>query len=168
MIHVGLFDAESEPSITSVSCQGHFILVMASENDLLKRALMTGEPIQKIKTEEISHPENFRTGGEQLKWVSDLIIRPRSETTTHNIIRTHSDVILAAFRLAIARGELAATDVDLVWIDSSARGHKEVVRIEIAPSGNLRSWPKGLCDAMEITLVNILRTRNDRREAVTK
>jgi predicted ATPase len=72
------------------------------------------------------------------------------------IIETHSDHILNAIRVAVARKTLASDNVALHWFEPDADGVITPRRITVDPKGRLSERPEGFFDEIERQLTNLM------------
>jgi predicted ATPase len=62
------------------------------------------------------------------------------------VLETHSQHLLLAVQLAVARGDLDPSRVAIYWVAQDADGASEAVRIDVETNGDLRDWPPGVYD----------------------
>lgn len=77
------------------------------------------------------------------------------------VVETHSDHVLNGLRLAAAADETLAADAVLFHFFGSQHGAP--VRVELAPGGELTSWPAGFFDQIEQDLGRLARVKRPRR-----
>ena len=72
----------------------------------------------------------------------DSLIKSFMVIFTHD----HSQHLLLAVQLAVARGDLDPSRVAIYWVAQDGEGASEAARIDIEPNGDLRDWPPGVYD----------------------
>ena len=74
------------------------------------------------------------------------------------VVETHSDHVLTAFQMAVARGQLLPKDVICHWFERDEEGSAKVISVEPARDGALGRWPVDFADVAMKQQAEYIRT----------
>ena len=76
------------------------------------------------------------------------ISKGRYNNNNSIIVETHSEHFIRGVQIAIAKGDIKSTDVNILYVNQSKSGNSSLKKIELEEKGKFKSeWPKGFFES---------------------
>ena len=84
----------------------------------------------------------------QAKLASNIIATIKNDNYKSNVIvETHSEHFIRGVQIAVAKGDIKNSDVNILYVNQSKDGKSRVKKLELEEKGKFKSeWPKGFFD----------------------
>jgi len=103
---------------------------------------------QNNSTTIIREPEANIHPSLQAKLASNIIATIKNDNYKSNVIvETHSEHFIRGVQIAVAKGDIKNSDVNILYVNQSKDGKSRVKKLELEEKGKFKSeWPKGFFD----------------------